>query len=216
MKTKEKAETGNLKPEYKGSGPKGRNNSTQVSNLKSHPSLRTAADALARWKSEVERREVNEALDRGATWREVATIAARHGHKGVNAQNVTNYRRSPDRAAWQAHRERLATIRQQSDITAAVMRHYSERGGSPAEAGLLAAAETLTQALAGVAPETLQTMVAADPKKFLTAVESLSKVATFIQRERTTAKAEAVIEDILSPEDRQRRLRAIFGLPNEP
>lgn len=178
-------------------------------------SSRTPADALARWKSEAERREVNEALDRGATWREIAAIAARHGHKAVNAQNVTNYRRSPDRAAWQAHRERLATIRQQSDLTAAVMRHYSERGGSPAEAGLLAAAETLTQALSGIAPETLQAMVAEDPRKFLTAIESLSKVAAFIQRERTATKAADALEEILTPEDRTARLRAIFGLPSQ-
>lgn len=176
------------------------------------PLRRTAADGISRWTSEAERRAVNEALDRRATWHEIAALCAKHGRKGITAQNVTNYRISAERKAWLAHQLRLDTIRQESELTAAVVRHYSENGGSPAEAGLLAAAETLTKALTGVPPEDLQNMVREDPRKFLSAIESLSRVAAFVQRERAAAKADPAPAPSESPEDRTRKIREIFGL----
>ena len=111
---------------------------------------RTAADGLSRWKTEAERREVNEALDRNATWREVAEICRKHKRYGVTSTNVTNYRKSPARAEWRARQERLEAIRHESDLTAEIVSSYVENGGSPAEAGLLRAAEILAQALGGM------------------------------------------------------------------
>jgi len=175
---------------------------------------RTAADGISRWKSPTERREVNEALDRNATWREIASICARHGRKNVTSANVTNYRKSSDRRLWQQKTERLEAIRRESDVTAAVIRHYAQNGGSPAEAGLLAAAEVLTKALAGITPGTIEDMIAEDPKKFLTAIDSLAKMTAYVQRERTTqAKEPPPEEKPLDPTERNRRLKEIFGLP---
>lgn len=173
---------------------------------------RTAADGISRWKSEAERREVNQALDRNATWREIAAICARHGRKGVTSANVTNYRKSADRKDWQAHQARLEAIRQESELTAAVVRHYSEHGGSPAEAGLLAAAEVLTKVISSFPETDLRNMMQEDPRKFISAVESLAKITAFIQRERADRPA-TPDTPAESPEDKARRLRELFGLP---
>jgi hypothetical protein len=172
---------------------------------------RTAADGLSRWKTETERREVNTALDRNATWREVAAICARHGRHGVTSANVTNYRQSTDRAAWRSHQERLAAIRQESELTAQVVRHYSEHGGSPAEAGLLAAAEVLTKVISSFPESDLRGMIQSDPRKFITAVDSLRAITGFIQRERADRPATPEAPQV-SDEERARKLRDIFGL----
>lgn len=79
---------------------------------------RTAADGLSRWKSEAERRAVNQILDRNGTWREVAAACEKFGRKGVTSANVTNYRKSKDRADWVAHQTRLEAIRRESELTA--------------------------------------------------------------------------------------------------
>lgn len=137
---------------------------------------RTAADGLSRWKTEAERREVNEALDRGATWREVAGICARHGRRGVTSQNVSNYKKSGDRRRWLALRERLEVIRTESELTSAILRHYADEGGSPAEAGLLAASEILAGALSGFESQSLRDRLAIDPKAILGIVRELARI----------------------------------------
>jgi hypothetical protein len=176
---------------------------------------RTAADGLSRWKSEAERREVNAILDRNGTWREVAAVCAKHGRKGVTSANVTNYRKSPDRRAWTEHQQRLEAIRQESELTAQVVRHYSEHGGSPAEAGLLAAAEVLTKVISSFPETDLRGMMQEDPRKFISAVESLAKITAFIQRERAGRTDAPPAEPTETPEERARRVRDIFGLPQK-
>ncbi len=173
---------------------------------------RTAADGIARWRTDAERREVNEALDRGATWREIADICARHGRPGVTAANVSNYRKSRDRADWLRRCERLEAIRAESDITAAIVRHYAEQGGSPAEAGLLAAAETLTRALGGISQADIAGLLADDPREFRRALESLAKVSAFLQRERALRTAQPDNTPPPPAADPQAAIRLIYGL----
>lgn len=173
---------------------------------------RTAADGLSRFTSEAERREVNSALDRRATWREVATICAKHGRKGITSQNVTNYRQSADRADWMRKQERLEAIRRESELTAEIVRHYAESGGSPAEAGLLAASEAITRAIVdGLGEATLAEMVA-DPAKLMRALDLLTKITGAIQRERHAPKPEEA-PAAADPAEAARKLREIFGLP---
>lgn len=172
---------------------------------------RTAADGISRWRSEAERREVNEALDRNATWREIAAICAKHGRRGVTAANVSHYRNSKDRAEWRAYRERLETIRQESEITAAIVRHYSEHGGSPAEAGLLAAAEVLTKVISSFPESDLRQMLQDDPRQFIRAIDSLKAITSYIQRERFAEPNQSDPPES-DPQERRRKILAIFGL----
>lgn len=154
---------------------------------------------------------MNAALDRNATWREVAAICAKHGRSGVSSANVTNYRKSPDRREWMDRQVRMDAIRRDSDVTATIMREYAEKGGSPAEAGLLRASEILTDMLGGIDPVTLKAMVAQDPQKIFSAVASLSKVAAMVQRERTEVRdAPAVSQG--EPGDPAKAIRDIYGL----
>ena len=166
---------------------------------------RTAADGLSRWRSQEERREVNGALDRNATWREVAAIRERHGRTGVSSANVTNYRKSQDRQ-W-----RMDAIRRESDLTATIMREYAERGGSPAEAGLLRASEILAEALGGIDASALKAMVSEEPQKIFSAVASLAKVAAMVQRERTEVR-DAPAVSTAEPGDPAKAIRDIYGL----
>ena len=71
---------------------------------------RTALDSISRL-PEHARDEISRALSDGRTWRHVAKLCEKHGLKGVQAQNVTNFRNSKTHLSWLARQERIAAIR---------------------------------------------------------------------------------------------------------
>lgn len=171
---------------------------------------RTSADSISRL-ARAARDEVSNALVDGATWRTVAEICERHGLRGVTAQNVTNYRRGAHRR-WLEREERLAAIRRDSEATADIVAHFTRHGGSPAEAGVLAAAEILSRSLAGLGPETLAELIADEPKTFFSAVRELSRLTAVLDRRPAPPAppaADASDRPPLGPDD----IRQIFGLP---
>ncbi len=139
---------------------------------------RTAGDAISRMPRKV-RDAVSTALVDGADWRKVAAICKDHGFPGVEAQNVTNYRKKAHQD-WLAREERMEAIQRDSEATAQVVRHYVENGGSPAEAGLLAASEIMASALNGMGPEALKMLIATDPKALFGVTRELTRVAKLL------------------------------------
>ena len=174
---------------------------------------RTAADGLSRLPRAV-REKISLAIEDGATWKTVAAIAAKAGLQGVQAQNVTNYRKGAHRE-WLARQERMDAIRRDSESTAEIVRHYAANGGSPAEAGLLAASEILSRALAGMGPESLQILLADDPKAIFGITRELARVTQRLEALRPVV-AEASQEETqapaLTPEERERKMKEIFGI----
>lgn len=177
---------------------------------KSEPA-RTAAAAISRMPRAL-RDQVSQALVDGADWRKVSKMCAAAGHPGVNAQNVTNYRQGAHKE-WLARQERMEAIRRDSEATAEIMRHYQANGGSPAEAGLLAASEILSGALRGMGPETIQILLADDPKSLFAVTRELARIADLVgqrreQEKQTTAAPQGESEggNKLSEEEQRRRV----------
>jgi hypothetical protein len=156
---------------------------------------------------------VSNALADGAHWRQVAKICKEAGHPGVKPMNVTNYRKGAHKE-WLAREERMEAIRRDSESTAAVMRHYTEHGGSPAEAGLLAGAEILSGAIAGMGPEVMAQLVADDPKALLGIMKELARVAELLKKAKDgTAGVTKEDKPTLTPDQRAAAMKEIFGLP---
>lgn len=159
---------------------------------------------------------VSHALADGASWKAVREICGKAGFQGIRPQNVTNYRKGYHQE-WLRKEERLEAIRRDSDSTAAIVEHYVQHGGSPAEAGLLAASDIMAQALVGLGPETIQILIAEDPKALFAITRELSRVAKLLTAKQVIAAAtEApVVEkaEALTPEQRSAALKEIFGLP---
>jgi hypothetical protein len=175
---------------------------------------RNAGAAISRMPKAV-REAVSAALLDGADWRAVRKICAEAGHPGVRAQNVTNYRKGAHKD-WLAREERVEALRRDSEATAAVMAHYVQHGGSPAEAGLLTAAEMMNQALVNMGPETLCQLIADEPKAIFGMVRELSRVADLLSRKTHEARTRPADEEkaTLTPEERTAALKDIFGLPS--
>lgn len=174
---------------------------------------RTAADAISRLPRSA-RDEISRALQDGATWRTVARIAEKHGLKGVTAQNVSNYRHGAHKR-WLEREERLLAIRRDSETTADIVRHYTQHGGSPAEAGILAAAELLSTAMVGLGPQQLAELIADEPKTFFRATRELARLTTLLDRRPLPEDSDQPPgpgED-LTPQERENAIRQIFGLP---
>lgn len=151
---------------------------------------RTASDSISRMPRAI-RDAVSRALADGATWRRVARVCADGGFPGVTAQNVTNYRKGAHQE-WLRREERLEAVRRESEVTAAVMRHYAEHGGTPAEAGLLTAAEMLAGAVGDLSRAELSAMLKEKPEKVLGVMSQLARVAETVAKLREgTAAAEA-------------------------
>ena len=185
-----------------------------------NPKARTAADAISRMPREV-REAASRALLDGADWRAVRDLCARAGFPGVTAGNVSHYRTgrsATGHAAWLAREERLEALRRDSEATAAIIEHYRAHGGSPAEAGTLAAAEILARALAGIGPELLAGEMAQNPKLFLAAVNSLARLTATVQQDRRDAaesRAGAVAARPLDGAEKEKLVREAFGLPQK-
>lgn len=166
---------------------------------------RTAGNAISRMPRKV-REEVSRALVDGADSRAVRKICEAQGYPGVRAQNVTNYRKGAHQD-WLRREERIEALRRDSEMTAEVVRFYSENGGSPAEAGLLAGAEMLSRAIAGMGPDELRSLIADDPKAMLAMMRELSRVAEMLRKtDRKTEDAPVDDAPAMSAEEQQRRI----------
>ncbi|MEO5915573.1 MAG: hypothetical protein ABIS50_15170 [Luteolibacter sp.] len=141
---------------------------------------RNAGNAISRMPRAV-RDKVSHALEDGADWKMVASICKSAGFPGVRPQNVTNYKKGAHQD-WLRKEERMEVIRRDSESTAAVIDHYVRNGGSPAEAGLLAASEIMSKALAGMGPEAMKELVSADPKALFAVTRELARVAELLNR----------------------------------
>lgn len=177
---------------------------------------RTAGAAISRMPRKV-RDEVSQAIEDGATWREVAAICERHGFAGIQPMNVTNYRKGAH-LDWVKREAHIEALRRDSETTSAVMDHYVRNGGSPAEAGLLTAAEMMSRALANMGQESWEVLIADDPKTALGITRELARVADLLEKKKATAtleKAAATPEEkpTMTPEQRAAALKEIFGLP---
>lgn len=174
---------------------------------------RTAGHAISRLPKPV-RDEVSRALVDGATWKDVSDICDKHGHPGIRPQNVTNYRKGAHRE-WLRREERLDALRRDSEATADIVTFYREHGGSPAEAGLLAAAEMLSKALIDQGPETMKQLIADEPKAVLGMMRELTRVSELIRSKTPDARPDGDSENTpaLTPEQRAAAMKEIFGLP---
>lgn len=175
---------------------------------------RNAGHAISRMPRAV-RDKVSHALEDGADWKGIRRICGEAGFPGVRPQNVTNYRKGAHED-WLRKEERVEAARRDGEETAAVMRHYVSEGGSPAEAGLLAAAEIMSKALRGLGPETLQILIADDPKALFGITRELSRVAELLNKKGQDAKTQDTREEaapVLTPEQRAAAMKEIFGLP---
>ena len=173
-------------------------------------SARDAGCAISRMPRKV-RDAVSRALVDGADWKAVRDICNAAGYPGVRPQNVTNYRKGAHRD-YLAREERIESIRRDSEATAAVVSHYVEHGGSPAEAGLLAASEIMSKALVGMGPEMLQELMATDPKSLFGITRELARVAEMLGRKAAISNLKSEIsnggEAALSEEEQNARVVA--------
>jgi hypothetical protein len=175
---------------------------------------RTAGHAISRMPRAV-RDEVSRALVDGADHRAIRRICEKAGFAGVRAQNVTNYRKGAHQQ-WLAREERIEAIRRDSETTAEVVKFYVEHGGSPAEAGLITAAEMMNQALAGMDAGAMKDLIATDPKAVFGIMRELRGLAELLRAKKQDGKTQDAKEDAggtLDPEQRAAALRQIFGLP---
>lgn len=165
---------------------------------------RDASQAISRLPRKV-KDTVSNALVDGANWREIARICKAAGLDGVTAMNVTNYRKGYHQE-WLTREARIEAIRRDSETTSAVINHYVQNGGSPAEAGLLAASEIMSQALVGLGPESMQILMADDPKALFGIVRELARVAELLNKKSAAATAAATPDapaaDAMSEEEK--------------
>ena len=157
---------------------------------------------------------VSRALVDGADWRAIKKLCAEHGLPGITAQNVTNYRQGAHQE-WLAREERMEAIRRDSESTAEVVKFYVENGGSPAEAGLITAAEMMSRALSSMGQESWAQLIADQPKTALGITRELARMAELLDKKKAVATAApAAVESLtLTPEQRTAALKEIFGLP---
>ena len=174
---------------------------------------RNAGAAISRMPRAV-REAVSHALEDGADWRAVAKICTAAGHPGVRPQNVTNFRKGAHKE-WLARETRIEALRRDSEATASVMKFYVENGGSPAEAGLITAAEMMNRALSDMGPETIKTLLADDPKAVLGIMRELRGLADLLRVKKQDLKTQDAREEtpVLTPEQRAAARKEIFGLP---
>lgn len=145
-------------------------------------SPRTAGHAISRMPRAV-RDLVSRALEDGADWKAVRKICQAAGFPGVRAQNVTNYRQKAHKE-WLAREERMEALRRDAENTAEVVRFYVQNGGSPAEAGLLTAAEMMSRALADMGQESWAQLIADHPKTALGITRELSRMAELLDKKK--------------------------------
>lgn len=158
--------------------------------------VRTASAAISRMPAKVQD-EVSRCLDNGGTWKDAAAICDRAGYPGVNAQNVTNYRKGAHQE-WLQRKERLEAAQAQYAWKVDLVRKYAEDGG-PAEAGLAAALEMLESALAGVNAGDIKSLIADKPEKIFAVIKTLSDLRRDLADMRRESREDAAAQAALNP-----------------
>jgi hypothetical protein len=174
---------------------------------------RNSGAAISRMPKAV-RDRVSTALVDGADWKAVRKICEAAGNPGVRPQNVSNYRKGAHKE-WLAREERMEALRRDSEGTADVIKFYIEHGGSPAEAGLLTAADMMQKALADMGPESMKQLLADDPKAVLGIMRELRGLAELLGKKSQEAKSQPqdAGKPTMTPEQRAAAMKEIFGLP---
>ena len=173
---------------------------------------RNAGNAISRMPKAV-RDQVSRAMQDGADWKTVREICKSAGFPGVRAQNVTNYRKG-EHQRWLAREERMEALRKDSEATAEVVKFYVENGGSPAEAGLITAAEMMSRALADMGQESWSQLIADHPKTALGITRELARMAELLDKKKAApARPAEDGKQALTPEQRAAAMKEIFGLP---
>lgn len=174
---------------------------------------RNAGNAISRMPKAV-RDAVSRALEDGADWKQVREICKAAGHAGVKPQNVTNYRKG-EHQRWLAREERMEALRRDSETTAEVVKFYLENGGSPAEAGLITAAEMMNKALADLDVGTMKQLLADDPKAVFGILREMRGMAELLDKKKAAKAAQSATDEklTLTPEQRAAAMKEIFGLP---
>lgn len=149
--------------------------------------MKTAANSISRLPRKTQD-AVSNILHDGGTSREVSDYLVAQGYKSVTTQNVSNYRLGAHQA-WVQKQERLEAIRADAEKTSQILSYYTENGGSPAEAGLLTAAEIMTAALGKISPSDLLSMMTDKPEKALAIIRELVGVAKYIAELKRPAAA---------------------------
>lgn len=172
---------------------------------------RNAGNAISRM-PKVVRDKVSRALVDGADWKVVRDICKEAGHPGVRPTNVTNYRKGGHQE-WLRREERMEAIRRDSEATADVVKFYVEHGGSPAEAGLITAAEMMNKALGDMDPSAMKQLIADDPKAVLSIMRELRGLADLLRSKKQDTASAPTDAAPATPEQRVAAMKEIFGLP---
>lgn len=140
---------------------------------------RRAKTPLSRLPYEL-REELCRRLRDGTTWRAVAAWLAERGHPGINAQNVTNFRKGAYRE-WLKEQARLEPIRARAE---AIRRELDAGGFSILDKSIYELAERLTDA-------------DLDPAKAAAAVAALKNAVLAGQRTEIAARRAEQAEQAL-------------------
>jgi hypothetical protein len=110
----------------------------------------------------------------------------------------------------------MEALRRDSESTAEVVKFYVENGGSPAEAGLITAAEMMNKAIADMDPGAMKELIATDPKAVFGILRELRGLADLLRAKKQDAKETSdghrpTLQ--ITPEQRAAAMKEIFGLP---
>jgi len=177
--------------------------------------MRTALESISRL-PEHARDEVSRALDDGRTWRHIAKICEGHGLKGVQAQNVTNFRQSKTFKQWQAKQDRMAVIRSEQAESRDIFDAAIADGMNPADAACLLASRKILAAIEGIDMEVIHGVAEEDPRIYIEVI----KAATALSKALKPDKAQPVRADAAKPtptggamskEEQARKMKEFFG-----
>lgn len=171
---------------------------------------RTALDSISRL-PEHARDEVSRALADGRTWRHIAKICEGHGLKGVQAQNVTNYRNGKVHKQWMARQERIAAIRGEQAESRDIFDAAIADGMNPADAACLLASRKMLATIEHLDLEVIHEAAAENPKLYIELIRAAVALSTNLRGTKSTAdRADAAkaapTTGGLSPEEQRRAI----------
>jgi hypothetical protein len=177
---------------------------------------RTALDSIGRL-PEHARDEVSRAIADGRTAKQIAKICEGHGLKGVQAQNVTNYKHGRKHKEWTAKQERMAVIRREQSESRDIFDAAIADGMNPADAACLLASRKILAAIEGIDMEVIHGVAEEDPRIYIevikaaTALSKALKPSGKAQPAREAAAQDAPKVGGLSAEEKTHRMKEFFG-----
>ena len=174
---------------------------------------RTALDSISRLPESV-RDEISQALLDRKTWRFVAKICERNGLKGVQAQNVTNYKKFKTHAAWLAKQERIAAIRADQAEGREIFELALADGLSPADAACAVASHKTLLAIQDMDLGSIHEAATLNPKLYIDLMRVAKELAKSMKpgkAARDTAAQPAPTGGGLSEEEKSRKMKEFFG-----